>query len=214
MIRRVVLGSLPFLIHLTQQPHRGAQWRHNLYVAGNLRRQWQPSYSFLSVFPYSVLHCVTRPACSAAFHYFPLKNIKQISDDRIEVFSRPQEQSHSFAINRQGDFLRHFPFCVWGVREGPVTWMIRAMRDGAGRVSGQCLHSITRTSYRPRTFMLVAAEVVPRSAPFTPRTRHVRLLRSLCLFVCRDVALATAFTWHGGGGVSTRCDDPHPCEVA
>lgn len=194
MIRRVVLGPLPFLIHLTRQHCRSTQWQHNLYVARNLRRQWQPIYSFRSLFSYSVLHCVTRPACSVLFHYFLLKNIKQISDERI---SRPQEQSHSFTINRQGDFFETLSFLRAGVSEGPATWMMRAMRDGAGRVSGQCLRSITRTSYHPRTFMLVSAEVVRALLPSPHGVLYV-FICSLCLFVWRDVALATPFTRHSG----------------
>lgn len=84
-----------------------------------------------------------------------------------------------------------------------MTWMIRAMRDGAGRVSGQRLHSITRTSYHPRTFMLVSAEVVRALLPSPHAVLYVPFY-SLCSFVWCDVA-----RWRR---VSSRGDDPHLCE--
>lgn len=112
---------------------------------------------------------------------------------------RAREQSRSFTISHQGDFLRHFPFACGcrGRSCDPDDKGSPAMRDGARRVTGQRLHSITRTSYQPRTFMLVCAEVVGALLP-SPYGGSYTLVCSLRLFVWRDVALAPTFTSRSG----------------
>lgn len=59
---------------------------------------------FSLFFSYSVLHCVTRPAPSAVFHYFLLKNIKQIADERIEVFRALKSKATALLLTAKVTF--------------------------------------------------------------------------------------------------------------
>lgn len=92
--------SCPWSIAFSNSPHSTTPSQHTMATQSLRSSEFaeaMAAHLFFSLFfSYSVLHCVTRPACSAVFHFFLLKNIKQICDKGKLCFapSRAKPQLH------------------------------------------------------------------------------------------------------------------------
>lgn len=110
MIRRVVLGPLPFLIHLTQQPRRSTQWRQSLRSLEFTEAMAAHLFFLFFFFKFSLAlchkACVFRGLSLFSFE----KNKTNFRQKKKEALCVLNSKSHSFTFSRQGDFLRHFPF--------------------------------------------------------------------------------------------------------